>query len=329
MTTPSLQPTAEDYQQFTEAVGLVETEPGTRIQMTGQDRQKFLHCFCTNNIEQLQPGTGCEAFITTLQGKILGHVNVYCHHEELIVETVQGQSGLLMEHLDRYIIQEDVQLLDQSHAYQQWLLGGQQVPALLEKIAITNPLQDPWDHADISFHVISLSVRNVPWSSSPCYSISGLAEDAPGISSLLREQGAVPCNQAVAETCRIEAGFPWYASDLNANNLPQEVGRDRQAISFTKGCYLGQETIARIDALGHVNRQLRGLRLREGSLPDLGSELFVGDKSVGHITSACYSPGQQGILALAMVARGFDQDGQVVSGPTGMATVCTLPFPTL
>ena len=102
---------------------------------------------------------------------------------------------------------------------------------------------------------------------------------------------------------RLEAGVPLFGQDITDDNLPQEIGRDKLAISFTKGCYLGQETVARIDALGHVNRQLVGLRFEGGTVPPAGTKLVADGKEVGHVTIAAWSPKLDARLAMALVRR--------------------------
>ena len=117
MTSPSPQQLTQDYQRFNEGAGLVEAGPRTQVRLTGQDRAGFLQGFCTNNLETLEPGNGCEAFVTNLQGKIIGHVTIFCGSESLILETSGNQAEKLIGHLDRYIIRDDVTLQDQSKAW--------------------------------------------------------------------------------------------------------------------------------------------------------------------------------------------------------------------
>ena len=326
MTSPSPQQVVQDYQRFNEGAGLVEAGPRTQVQLTGQDRARFLQGFCTNNLETLEPGNGCEAFVTNLQGKIISHVTMFCGSESLVLETSGNQAEKLIGHLDRYIIRDDVTLQDQSQVWYQWLIGGQQAAALLDQVCADNVPSNQLEHCETLIESIAVSIRNVPWSRNPCYSVNCLQEDASRIAEILAAAGIQRCLDETAETCRIEAGFPCYGRDLTENNLPQEADRDRQAISFTKGCYLGQETVARIDALGHVNRKLRGLRFASAEIPAVGSELLVDDKSVAQITSSCYSPGYQAALALALVHRGHDEEGTMLTGSAGPATVCTIPF---
>jgi folate-binding protein YgfZ len=128
------------------------------------------------------------------------------------------------------------------------------------------------------------------------------------------------------EIARLEAGFPWFGIDITADNLAPEVGRDKQAISYVKGCYLGQETIARIDALGHVNRLLVGVAIEAAAVPPQGSELTAAGKTVGHVTSAVFSPRLQAPLALAYVRRGYNEPGAKLTSTAGPARVVALPL---
>ena len=329
MSAPSLPQIATDYQVLRQGAGLVDLGARTQIELTGKDRQTFLQGFCTNNIKQLQPGTGCEAFLTNLQGKTLGFVLVYCHGESLVLETTAGQAEVLTNHLDRYIIQEDVVLQDQTQAWHQWLLAGEQAAELLSKELTTPVPEQQLQHVEAQLQSIPVSIRNVPWSRYPCYAINSQQEQAAAIEQILVATGIKSCLPEAAEICRIEAGFPHYGQDITDGNLPQEIDRNDRAVSFTKGCYLGQETIARIDAMGHVNKRLCGLRFSSPAVPAVGSELSVDDKVVARITSSCYCPACESPIALAYVQRGHDQQGETFTLPAGTATVCTLPFENL
>ena len=121
-------------------------------------------------------------------------------------------------------------------------------------------------------------------------------------------------------------GTPLFGQDVTSDNLPQEVDRGAAAISFTKGCYLGQETVARIDAMGHVNQRLLGLRLAGDTVPPAGSQIEVDGKLAARITSSCYSPRLSAALALAYVRRGHDQIGNRLASEFGEAEVTALPF---
>jgi len=141
------------------------------------------------------------------------------------------------------------------------------------------------------------------------------------LSNDLVNAGAAMCSAEALETIRIEAGSPSYGLDITDEHLPQEIGRDDQAISFTKGCYLGQETVARIQTLGHVNRRLVTLRVDAKRIPEPGAELVSDGKSVGQITSTAWSPRFAAPLALVFVWRGYDQTGATLRLGTHTAQV--------
>jgi folate-binding protein YgfZ len=158
------------------------------------------------------------------------------------------------------------------------------------------------------------------------FMINAQRQDLPSIAEALHAAGAAHCSAAAFEPARIEQGFPWFAQDISPANLPQEVGRDPLAVSFVKGCYLGQETVARIDALGHVNKLLVGLRFATPRVPAAGAELQAGDKAVGQVTSAAYSPRYASAVALAYVRRGSHTCGTRFLSADGEAEVVTLPM---
>jgi hypothetical protein len=134
------------------------------------------------------------------------------------------------------------------------------------------------------------------------------------------------CGWNALETLRIESGTPLLGVDFDERNLPQEVGRDAQAISFTKGCYLGQETVARIDALGHVNQRIAGVRFGGDAPPFAGTELTRGGAAVGRVTSAAWSPRLAAPLALAMVRREHGAPGTALESALGPCEVVALPL---
>jgi folate-binding protein YgfZ len=148
------------------------------------------------------------------------------------------------------------------------------------------------------------------------------------VSSVVRsfvEQGFVVAGEMAFAAARIEAGTPLYGIDMGEHNFPQEVGRDHLAINFTKGCYLGQETVARIDALGHVNQRLRGLQFGGGETPPPGTEISIGGTQAGRVTSAAYSPLLDAPLALAMVRREANAPGIRIESPYGECRIVAFP----
>jgi folate-binding protein YgfZ len=215
---------------------------------------------------------------------------------------VPGQASRLVEHLDRYVIREDVKLLDTTETRSFLLVaGGRQRENSHASISWNFLGRDDLTLNEIGTNMISDEVRR------------------------LAAEKFVIASQHAFEAVRIEAGMPCYGIDFNEENLPQEVSRDREAISFTKGCYLGQETVARIDALGHVNQQLVGVRFIGSAIPATGIELTHERRVVGRVTSASFSPKLSAPIALAMVRREANSPGTRLDSTAGECQVISLP----
>ena len=314
----------QQYRAVREQAAIARLPARTLIDVRGDDRSTFLHNLCTNDISALKKGQGCEAFFTNVQGKILGHVFVFCQDESLVIETVPGQADELLAHLDRYLIREDVVLTDRSTEWAQVLLAGPDSRQVLDRLDIEAPAE-MLGHREVEVAGKPAHIRRVPWLSVQCYSIQLLATDIEVALPRMTESGAVVIDDGVFDICRIESGFPFYGRDISVNNLPQEVGRDAQAICFTKGCYLGQETVARIDALGHVNRRLVGLQFTQDATPSVHTELLHDGKVVGEVTSVAMSPRLETAVALGYVRREVAKSGSGIDSPLGGAKVVDLP----
>ncbi len=256
---------AVEYRASLDSVALIDVSDRTQIEITGADRAKFLHNFCTNDIRKLTPGDSCEAFLTNVKGRVIGHLFVYCSHNSLWIDSVPEANESILPHLERYIITEDVELHDRTDSYAQFLITG---PKAIE---VERP-----------------NSRSVGWFQNPSFLISVSNDDAMTLWRELSETESISqVGRTVFEQLRIENGLPHFGIDISDGNLAQEVDRNKQAISFTKGCYLGQEPIARLDAMGHVNRALRIVSSDEP--PQVGAEVFAdssGESSlVGMISS--------------------------------------------
>jgi folate-binding protein YgfZ len=313
--------TIEQYMALTDRAGFVDVRDRSQIRITGADRVKFLHGFCTNDIKRLVRGTGCEAFLTNAKGKLVGHVFVFCGSEDLILETSPGQTETIIRHLDRYVIREDVQFHDlQSRAAEFFVAGPHAVEALAGLVGVAVPdvllAHQTGDVSDVP-----ISVRRVPLAVVPAFLLTCPGHRSDELCGRLIAGGVRRCGAEVFDIARMEAGFPLFGRDINEDCLPQEVNRDAVAISFTKGCYLGQETVARIDALGHVNRKLVGLRWSDLDTLPSDTELTVAGQPIGRVTSAVWSPRQRAVLALAQVRGGFAQGGSRLETSWGVAEV--------
>jgi folate-binding protein YgfZ len=244
--------------EFLPAAGLMRLSGRAQLRLTGRDRASFLHNFCTNDIKRLQPGQGCEAFLTNVKGRILGHIQVFAENDSLVVDSVAGSAEPIQTHLDRYIITEDVAIADETAATSVVYLFGQGAVELISRASFFDATAlSPWGHVAVNIAEQPVAIRRVDFTAAPGFELCAAAENEEAVMSALLQAGAEPVSESDFNAYRIDAGSPEYGIDLTDAHLAQEASRTARAISFTKGCYLGQEPIARIDALGHVNRELR------------------------------------------------------------------------
>ncbi len=286
----------------------------TQIEITGNDRAKFLHNFCTQEIKNLAPGKSCEAFITSVKGRILGHIFVFATENSLWIDTVPDQETFLIAHLDRYLISEDVAFHPRTAEWNEIYLTGAQADASLQQLGLDVTSLNRGEHRRAECQGINVVVRRVDWFGEPGFLLNVAVADALKFRELLENHGIARGTPDAFEARRIQAGLPHYGIDLTEENLAQEAGRTATAISFKKGCYLGQEPIARIDALGHVNRELRSLEMESSAVPPSGTPVLSESdaKEIGRITSSAYAVDDQKTYALAMLQSRFTSPGTTV-----------------
>ncbi|HZL86764.1 MAG TPA: glycine cleavage T C-terminal barrel domain-containing protein [Pirellulaceae bacterium] len=316
------------YEALTGGVGCVDVSARSRLELCGEDRVRFLNSFCTNDIQRLAAGNGCEAFVTSHQGKTVGHIFVWCTPNALLLDAVAGQAAPLIVHFDRFVISDDVTFHDRTDATFELLVAGPQARELLSHATGTNVAETMWNHQAAAIAGQDVRVCRVDFLRPDSHFVVGPLAGRDAVRDVLLAAGAVPCGAEAVEAVRLESGIPLFGSDITDENLPQEIRRDPQAISFTKGCYLGQETVARIDAMGHVNQFLAGVRFEAAgnAMPAAGAELRSGDNVVGHVTSAAWSPRLKQPLGLALIRRAFASPDTRLDSPSGQAEVVSLPL---
>jgi folate-binding protein YgfZ len=306
----------QEYAAARSGAATFELVGWTQVELGGDDRAKFLHNFCTNDIRGLAPGRGCEALITSVQGKILSHVFVYANSTALLLVGAPGCAGRMIQHLSRYQISEDVTFTDQTEDRGLLLVAGPQSAIALFNIGCGAQSLAEGQHCHCSIGAFDLKVCRNDLLGVRGFLVSCPARQTAELALALDAAGAQRARHSVFEALRIEAGFPISGVDITDANLAQEANRTARAISFAKGCYLGQEPIARIDAMGHVNQQLRGISLQEGPVPPAGAAIVTTDaepRKIGHITSAALSFRTNHPVALGYLKRHFDTPGLEVN----------------
>lgn len=320
-----------DYAALTSTAGFVDVGGRAKIEITGDDRAAFLHNLTTAPIRSLQPGQGCEAFVLDVRGHTLGHLLVFCTPQSLVIDSVAGENGRLASHFERYHIREKVEIHDRTDEWGELLVAGEKSRSILGSLIAGDTSaafqEERLSHCQAELAGQTAWLRNVEITGNNSVLLMAPRDSIEPISTALAAAGVRRCGCMALASLRIEAGWPNFGVDITDKNLPQEVGRTSQAISFTKGCYLGQETVARIDALGHVNKMLCGVRFAGQEIPPAGTELRAADAVVGTVTSAAFSPKLSAPLALAYIRRGFDAVTTKLTSLLGEAEVVKLPLP--
>ncbi|MGO9109114.1 MAG: YgfZ/GcvT domain-containing protein [Thermoguttaceae bacterium] len=317
-----------EYRAFRQGAGLFRPPSVTQVEITGSRRAEFLNRLCTNKLDLIHPGEGCETFLADANGRILHHVFVYAGSESLVLHTAAGLGPSLCGHLHYYLIRDDVQFHDRSSQWRELILAGPKAADIVARLTAANlPSGDQYIATScVVWNGRPLMIRRLQERGFQNFLIAAEATQMSPLWRALRQLGAAPCGMKALETVRIEEGFPVIGLDITEKTLPQEVGRNEKAISFTKGCYLGQEIVARIDSRGAVNKVLSGIRFQTADVPISGGELTQNGQVVGQITSAAFSPGFGESVALAYVRRQFHQPGTLLDSTWGRATVVELPM---
>lgn len=322
---------SETFKTAIESLAFGDTTSRTRVSIRGKDRISMLQGFCTADLKKLEVGQGTEAFILNPKGKIVGFVRYFLFAEELILESEPDQAETLIGHLDRYVIREDVQFenaTDKTHQLtvvgpsaktwlqdNGWLSGGfyeRLGQRQSDSILLCEQLEKEGED------VFVLETQR------PCkqaFAIHGSEQTIATLNMALEADGILKWDPPTEEALRIESGIPAYGLDITEDNLPQEIARDERTISFKKGCYLGQETVARIDALGHVNKLLVSMRFEPDQDVVIGEEILRDGASVGRVTSKSFSPIQNLPIALGFVKRGSHEIGTELACDKGAVTI--------
>jgi tRNA-modifying protein YgfZ len=295
-----------DYELVTEAAGLVDRSDRAKFLVRGGEAADFLQGQVSNDVEALEPGTGCYATVLSHKGKLRTDLRILRGEDWYWLDTEPIGHAVLEHMLRTKSLGRAVQFEDVTETRSLVSLVGPDARARLD---VGPP---GGEHSFVAgehgIYVATLLGMDV------------LGE--PGVRLSAEDLGVEPVSEEAAECVRIEAGRPRLGYDMDAETMPQEAGINERAVSFTKGCYVGQETVARLHYKGKPNRHLRGLRLGEAA--DRGAEVLLGDKVVGRVGSTCVSP-RLGPIALALLRREAEPGATVTVGGAA-AEVAVLPF---
>lgn len=301
-----------------------------RVRLTGKDRQSFLQGMVTNDVARLAPGQGCYAFLLDATGHVLADVRILCLEDSLLLDVEPGMAPFVAETLDRYLIMEKVRIADVTSETRQILIGGIGASEYLKKLGVDGA--EDWaegQNAAVEIGGASVTVAATRLLPVPAFDIYWTA--AADAALLNREgisAGAIELPAETADALRIEAGVPKFGVDMDSRVLAPETAQQKRAIAYRKGCYIGQEIVARIDARGHTNRTFAGFRLAPGAaLPAPETPVLAADgREAGRITSAALSPTLGVPLALGYIRHEYAEPGTTVTVDGQPAMVTALPF---
>jgi aminomethyltransferase len=319
-----------EYAAARRAAGLVDRRDHGVLEATGRDRATFLNALLSNDVKALAPGQGCAATLLDVHGKVQVVLLVWVLDDRILLVTPPGTAASTLEALDHYLFSEKVELRDASEEWALFLLAGPQAPAVVERLAGAVPDARPWSHLAGRLEGVHVRLlRGGGETGEPEVWIAAPAAEGERVWKALGAAGVVVLSPAAAESLRIEAGAPRFPADIGPTVLLPEVPFE-PLVSYTKGCYPGQEVVVRIRDRGHVNRHLRGLVLEGDTVPAPGSEVLAGEAVIGAVTSAVRSLALARPIALAMVRRRHAEPGTAVGVRVGdrvvPATVSALPF---
>jgi len=330
----------EEYRALHHGAGLIDLSHHGRLLVHGEDAPRFLHGMVTNEVKNLAVGHGNYAFMLDPKGHILADVRVLRLDAESYLIDCEPQSlEVIRQQLDHHIIADAVELEDQTeHLACVAVEGPQAQEAIRTVLEIDIPSMQPFEHAyfdDKAMRLVRASASDgdgylilaPPEKAAEFWRASQSRErDRPDTMNTAGSSPvARPFGYEALEIRRIEAGTPRYGVDMDAKTLPQETGQ-MHAISFTKGCYIGQETVERIHSRGHVNRLLVGLRFRERCEMAGDMMVLVKGHPSGFTTSVTHSPALERTIALAYLRREAAEPGTPVQVNNQDGEVVPLPF---
>lgn len=283
------------------------------LAFSGEDCKRFLHNFCTNDIERLKPGEGCESFVANIKGRVVGLVQVFVSENSIELLCEPNANRKLFEHFDKYLITDDVSIEDKAGTLGQLFLAGPQAEESLSSAEILKDPLEKYRHRIVSLDGISIGIRRFDLLQQPGFLCSFEKNKQDDVADRLEQAGFVPGGEDCFEYLRIDAGYPIFGIDMSDENLVQEVGRTSLAVSFSGGCYLGQETIARLDSMGHTNKMLCRLTFAESYSVKQGDRILLNEEETGQIASVSSLDGTQPTVALGYLKQKSTEPGTNVT----------------
>jgi aminomethyltransferase len=315
-----------EYRAARESVALFDTNWHAVIALAGPDRVRYLNAILSSNIQLLGEGRGTLGLLLNPQGHILAELEVYALPDKLLTLSHASVRERTAATLDKYIIMDDVQLDDLTDQVGSFAIEGPRAAVIVQQ-ACAIALED----------MPEMSIREATIERISCHFLRRSHFGEPGAEFIVRREflpllwqilgsavkvhGGEPIGMAALNSLRLESRLPWFPLDFNDAMIPHEAAIEETHVSFTKGCYTGQEIVERVRSRGHVNRRRVRLRFFTKNAPASGTKLRAGGAEVGYVTSAAYSPLQGTAIGMAIVRRESGSPGTELDFDGGQAGV--------
>ncbi|HTV57566.1 MAG TPA: glycine cleavage T C-terminal barrel domain-containing protein [Verrucomicrobiae bacterium] len=315
-----------EYRAAREAAALFDTNWHATFVLTGPDRARYLNAVVSNNVQGLAEGSGTLALLLNPQGRILAELEILRRPEQLVVRTHASARERTRETLEKYIIMDDVELADASDTTGSLAVEGPRAAAIIQEAC-----------GLVIEELPALSTRDVRVEQIACQAVVKSQFGLPGAEFIARPEelrllwgkmlaavrahGGQAMGMRALDALRLEAGIPWFPADFNDTVIPHEAALEETHISFSKGCYTGQEIVERVRSRGQVNRRRVRLKFSGSEPPARGTRLFAEGKEIGLVTSAEFSPREETPIGMGYVRREQTTAGSVVEFEGGTAQV--------
>jgi len=324
-----------EYEALQRGAGLIDYSHHAMIEVRGADRVSFLHNLLTNDIKRLAQGSGCRAALLDPSAKLIAELLVLADLDALWLLCELQCAGMVMQALERSLFSEQVTLTNLERRQAVLALQGPRTMDLLRELtgAVVR-LSETGDHTVMRFQEITARLVRRRLTDADGLLLLVNAEEALALWDWMnhrgRSAGLVPVGWDALNTARIEAGIPWFGLDMDATNLLPETGLEETLASETKGCYVGQEIVARMRTYGSPNKKLMGLLIDGSEVPQTRDPITRGEETVGWVTSGCRSPALQRPIAMGYLKRGAYEPGtsvEILRGDARLAaTVVSRPL---
>ncbi len=315
-----------------EAVALVDVNYQAFFWLTGPDRVRYLNAVTTPDVKSLAPGHGTLGLLLNPQGHILAELRVLALEDRFLITSHVLVGARTHETLEKFIIMDDATLAPASDKLGALALEGPAAPRLAyEMCGLKLEAMEMHSHREVALGSIPCGAVRASRFGLPGLELICDRDKLPALWRLLadaaRAAGGGPVGWDAVNALRLEAGVPWFGHDFDDKVIPHEAGLEHSHISYTKGCYTGQEIVERVRSRGQVNRRLTGVKFSATTLPAAGAKLTADGKEVGHVTSAAFSPAAQTPIGFAYLRREHNATGsRVTVEGNGQAEVIALPL---